>query len=57
MMLDKLDEKINEINNSKDPADIKSIHIISLSQDITGEFNSYLDEFFALHKGQEIGDV
>jgi hypothetical protein len=57
-LLDKFDEKIQKINSgSGTTADEKAISIISCSQDFVGEVNSYFDEFFALHKGQEIGDV
>ena len=56
-LLDALDKKIEEINNSKDNEKIKSAAIVRASQDAIGEVNSYLDEFFALHKGQLIGDV
>ena len=56
-LLDALDAKIDEINASKDSEKIKSAAIIRASQDAIGEVNSYFDEFFALHKGQLIGDV
>jgi hypothetical protein len=56
-LLDAFDKRLKEISNSSENADSKALNNISTSQDLVGEVNSYLDEFFALHKGQEIGDV
>ena len=56
-LLEKFDEKLKEIKDSNKPTDEQLAEIIRLSQDIAGEANSYLDEYFAIHKGQEIGDV
>lgn len=58
-LLDKFDEKMKAINESKDYPDSRDrwAHKISVSQDFVGEVNGYLDEFLALHKGQEIGEV
>jgi len=56
-ILDAFDKKLKEIADSQENADTKAMNAIKTSQDCVGEVNSYLDEFFALHKGQEIGDV
>jgi hypothetical protein len=56
-LLDKFDQKQKEIREKFPTADEQMIEIIRVSQDIAGEANSYLDEYFAIHKGQEIGDV
>jgi len=58
-LIDAFDNKIKEISNDKQYTNVgmKSIRIVEVSQDTVGEVNSYLDEFFALHKGQAIGDV
>lgn len=56
-LIDALDEEINKINGGKESTTEKGVKIIKASQDAVGEVNSYLDEFFALHKGQVIGDV
>ena len=56
-LLDKFDQKLLEIKQSRMAQDEKLAEIIRVSQDIAGEANSYLDEYFAIHKGQEIGDV
>ena len=56
-LIDSLDTKILEINGGSENERVKQATIVRASQDIVGEVNSYLDEFFALHKGQLIGDV
>ena len=56
-IIDSFSENIKKITAGNGTADAKALDIISLSQDTVGEVNSYLDEYFALHKGQEIGDV
>lgn len=62
-LLDKFDEKLAEVSAMKDsngqPVNEKNIHAerIRISQDFVGEVNGYLDEYLALHKGQEIGEV
>ena len=56
-ILDKFAYNLDKISRGTGTADEKALSVISLSQDAVGEVNSYLDEFFALHKGQEIGDV
>lgn len=58
-LLDKFDEKMKEIDASPDfrDSDERCAEKIRVSQDFVGEVNSYLDEFLALHKGQEIGEV
>ena len=56
-LLDKFDRKLQAIKESGISADEQVLEVIRLSQDIAGEANSYLDEYFAIHKGQEIGDV
>lgn len=62
-LLDKFDEKMKAIDTMKDANGVeltssaKWEERIRVSQDFAGEVNSYLDEFLALHKGQEIGDV
>jgi hypothetical protein len=56
-LLTAFDLKLKEIADSNAIADVQSANIITASQDIVGEVNSYLDNFFALHKGQVIGDV
>lgn len=56
-IIDAFNANIIKINEGKGTSEEKALDIISLSQDTVGEVNSYLDEYFALHKGQEIGDV
>jgi hypothetical protein len=56
-IIDSFNANIDKINNAPGTSEEKALNIISLSQDTVGEVNSYLDEYFALHKGQEIGDV
>lgn len=58
-LLDKYDEALKAIESNPEftTADMKCAERIRVSQDFVGEVNSYLDEFLALHKGQEIGDV
>lgn len=56
-MLDKFDEKIAEAKRKGNSQEETSLEIIRISQDFCGEVNSYFDEFFALHKGQVIGEI
>lgn len=56
-MLKTFDKVLKDIADSNQDADAKAMDVIKASQDAVGAVNSYLDEFFALHKGQEIGDV
>ena len=56
-MLKTFDEVLLKIANGEQDADAKAMDVIKASQDAVGAVNSYLDEFFGLHKGQEIGDV
>jgi hypothetical protein len=56
-MLKRFDAILKQIADSDQDADAKAMDVIKASQDAVGAVNSYLDEFFALHKGQEIGDV
>jgi hypothetical protein len=62
-LLDKFDSKMKEINEMKDSSGQPASSIekweekVRVSQDFVGEVTSYLDEFLALHKGQEIGEV
>ena len=57
IMIDKFDAAIKKIEAGEGDDYVKGRAVIQLSQDIVGEVNSYLDEFFGLHKGQVIGDV
>ena len=56
-LLKQFDKKISEISASTTDNEKKS-HLIRLASiDVVGEVNSYLDEYLAVHRGQEIGDV
>jgi hypothetical protein len=56
-LIDAFDTKVKMINSDSQNINLRAIRIVEASQDAVGEVNSYLDEFFALHKGQAIGDV
>lgn len=62
-LIDAFDRKLSEIDNLKDSfgnslsEDRKCEERIKVSQDIAGEVIAYMDEYIALHKGQEIGEV
>ena len=56
-LLDAFDQRRTDISKSTATADEKALEMIFAAQDAVGEVNSYYDEFFALHKGQIIGDV
>lgn len=56
-LLDAYDAKLAEATKAQGSADDRAAQKIRIAQDFVGEVNGYMDEFFALHKGQEIGDV
>lgn len=56
-LLDKFNQGLEQIENGEGDDYVKGARVIAFSQDAVGEVNSYLDEYFGLHKGQVIGDV
>ena len=56
-LLDKFNLGLEQIENGEGDDYVKGARVIAFSQDAVGEVNSYLDEYFGLHKGQVIGDV
>lgn len=56
-LLDKFDEKLEAVKNAPGNEDEHAAEVIRISQDFVGEVNAYFDEFFAIHKGQVIGEI
>lgn len=56
-LLDAFDKNLEALAATSMDSNVVSMKKVFAAQDIVGEVNSYLDEYFALHKGQVIGDV
>ena len=57
LLLTEFDKKLKEIRDTNSTL-AERIYIVNmLAIDMIGEVNSYFDEYFSVHTGQEIGEV